>query len=85
MPLLTTGYWLHWARHAACSVAWTALCAVLEEARGSAVKAQQDAHAIALLVSACLIAIFLAVPVEGSIVSIYEPAIGAVPPVEQPW
>ena len=68
----------HWCRHAACSVAWAVLHAILEETKGAIVKVQQHAHTIALLVFACRIVVPLAVAEEGSIISADAPAISAV-------
>jgi hypothetical protein len=67
-----------WTCCTACYVAWAVLRAILEEAQGAVAKVKQHANTGALLVAACLIVVFLAVAVQGSIVSRYEPAISAV-------
>ena len=54
------------------------LHAVLEEAERAVVKVEQHAHTIAQLAFACLIVTWVAVAVEATIVSVDEPAIGAV-------
>jgi hypothetical protein len=54
------------------------LRAIPKEANEAVVKVQEHANTIALIVAACGIVALVAVAVQGSIVSIDEPAIGAV-------
>jgi hypothetical protein len=55
------------------------LYAVLEEAERAVVKVEQHTHTIALLAAACFIVAPLAVAEEVTVVSVDEPAVGAVP------
>jgi hypothetical protein len=52
---------------------------VLEEAERAVVEIKQHTHTIALLVAACFIVVLLAVAVEGTVVSVDEPAIRTFP------